>query len=92
MNSNSNTEIVEELQRKITYWSSRLNKINNPAEAAVLSDKIKEAREKIIAIENNQKKITITSSVAAPIVANRKKVPPSRGTMVEGGGMGTVFL
>ena len=53
---------------------------------------VKEAREKIIAIENNQKKITITSSVAAPIVANRKKVPPSRGTMVEGGGMGTVFL
>ena len=64
-------ETIESLEKKIAFWSEKINQSNSPVDRAVLSDKISKARKEIIELKSSTKQVT-KQQIDAPVVADRK--------------------
>lgn len=80
---NSNVEI-KKLKDNIENWKAAIKITRNPVQAALLNDKIMEARNRINELETLLPKKEVKDQIDAPVIADRVKKDNSSISRVEG--------
>ena len=82
-------QTVEMLQKKIKFWTQTLNNSRNDVERAVLSGKIKEAKDEIERITGKEFEKVVKVQMDAPLMVekeDRKNGVMTRGQVIDTGG------
>lgn len=86
---NDNSTEIRVLEQKILFWTDKMNSSKSNVECAVLSDKIREAKNKIAKLRlGNEPEKTIKSHFDPPLIVDKedkKKGNMTRGQVIDTG-------
>ena len=92
---NFNQETIENLEKKIEFWTNKLNNSRDSVEIAELDSKISLARKEIVKLKVKNDKLEIKDQIEAPSVADRTSdyhVTLCRGQIMNSGNVYNAIL